>query len=159
MSLLRSSTIQTAGLSFSRRVFSRAVFYARASDWVRRTAAAGIFLLLAVPVFVQATGNAAQTDKTLATIRGNLSTTQESAGTGLVGITVKLSPEPPNGNTLTADTDDAGHYEFLNVQPGSYTISVGQAGFKALKKAVSVTAGQTVALDITLDIETVAEQV
>jgi len=161
MSLLRPSIVQTAGLSFSRRVFSYLLFYARASDWVRRTAAAGIFVLLAVPVFAQASGNVTQSDnqQALATIRGNLTTTQESAGTGLAGIGVKLSLEPPDSNTLTADTDDAGHYEFLNVQPGSYTISVAQAGFKAFTKPVSVVAGQTVTLDITLEIETVAEKV
>jgi hypothetical protein len=77
----------------------------------------------------------------------------------LEGISVKLIAAPPNGTTLTADTDDAGKYEFQNLEPGSYTISIGQQGFKTVTKTVAVAPGQATVLDITLELETVTEKV
>ncbi len=75
------------------------------------------------------------------------------------GISVKLTAAPPDGTTLTADTDDAGKYEFQNLEPGSYTISIGQQGFKAVTKTVAVAPGQAAVRDITLELETVTEKV
>jgi Carboxypeptidase regulatory-like domain len=126
--------------------------------WVRRAAAFFVILVATIPVFGQGarpSGNREQTGS----IHGTISTTQENAGSGLAGINVKLTAAPPGGNTQTADTDDAGRYEFKNLKPGSYTISITQPGFRTITKQVSVAAGQAAVQDLTLELETVSEKV
>lgn len=75
------------------------------------------------------------------------------------GISVKLTTVPPDRDSLTTDTDDAGHYEFKNLKPGTYLVSITQQGFKAVTKQVKLAAGQAAVQDIALEIETVEEQV
>src|SRR4029077_5985823 len=77
----------------------------------------------------------------------------------LSGISVKLAGEPADGNLLSADTDDAGRYEFKSLKPGNYTIWITQSGFKPVTKRVSVAAGQAAVQDIRLELETVSEKV
>lgn len=93
----------------------------------------------------------------LAAIRGTVSTTQDNAAAGLSGIAVKLARVP--GAPLSADTDDNGKYEFLNLQPGTYTISIGIQGFRAVTKQVVLSAGQQSVQDFTLELESVSEKV
>src|SRR5215467_6482753 len=95
----------------------------------------------------------------LGSIRGILTTAEDDAASGLAGLTLKLSQGTPGNSVLTADTDDTGHFEFKNLRPGSYAISLSQTGFKAFTKTVNVESGQTVELAITLELETVAERV
>ena len=112
----------------------------------------------ALPAFGQGTHPNSQNPKT-GSIHGTISTKQEQASSDLSGIGIKLSAVPPDGNELTADTDDAGHYEFKDLKPGSYTISITQQGFKPVTKTVSVAPGQAAVQDIALELETVAEKV
>jgi hypothetical protein len=62
--------------------------------------------------------------------------TQENTSAGFAGNTIKLTMEPPDGNPLTADTDDARLYEFKNLKPRSYGISINQPGFKPFTKSL-----------------------
>jgi Carboxypeptidase regulatory-like domain len=119
-----------------------------------------LFVLIAasIPALGQGTKTSGEKSQT-GSIHGTVSTKQENAGSDLSGISVTLTTAPPDGNPLTADTDDAGRYEFKNLKPGSYTISITQAGFKAVKKQVSVAAGQAAVQDFALELETVNEQV
>ena len=118
-------------------------------------------LIVAISVFpVLGQGTRAGAEKTqTGSVHGTISTAQENAGSGLSGLSVKLTTVPPDGNTLSADTDDAGHYEFKNLKPGSYTISITQPGFKPVTKTVSVAPGQAAVQDITLELEVVTEKV
>ena len=118
-------------------------------------------LIVAISVFpALGQGTRAGAEKTqTGSVHGTISTTQENAGSGLSGLSVKLTTVPPDGNTLSADTDDAGHYEFKNLKPGSYTISITQPGFKPVTKTVSVAPGQAAVQDITLELEVVTEKV
>ncbi len=117
-----------------------------------------VFMLATIPTRGQATqtGNEKQP---LGSIHGTLTTTQEDASSGLAGITVKLTTEPPDGNPLTANTDDAGLYEFNDLKPGSYTISINQPGFKPFTKALSLIPGQAAVADIKVELLTVNEEV
>jgi Carboxypeptidase regulatory-like domain len=152
--------------SFQKAVFGFAAKFVSSDGRVARTAfgwrrpAAALFVILAttIPAFGQGArlgGDGKQTGS----IHGTVSTTQENAPSGLAGISVKLTTAPFDGNTLTADTDDAGRYEFKGLEPGRYTIAVSQQGFKPATKAVSVAPGQTAVEDFTLELETVAEKV
>jgi len=92
-------------------------------------------------------------------IQGTLTTTQENTATGLAGLTLRLSQAASSLSPMTADTDDAGHFEFKNLRPGSYAISLNQPGFKAFTRTVNIEPGQTLELDIKLELEIVAERV
>lgn len=117
-----------------------------------------VMLTMALPAFGQNAGSSAEKAQA-GSVRGTISTTQENASSDLSGISIKLSSVPEDGNPLTTSTDEAGRYEFKDLKPGSYTISVNQQGFKPFTKTVSVAAGQTAVQDIVLALETVAEKV
>ena len=124
-----------------------------------RHAVVGCALVLAtLPAFAQTAPNTGQKAQ-VASIHGTLTTTQADASAGLAGITVQLAAKPADGGHLTAETDDAGHYEFKDVTPGTYTISMNQAGFAAFTKSLELKPGETVIVDISLQLETVSEKV
>jgi hypothetical protein len=130
----------------------------RVCSWLRQVAAAGLILMATFPAFAQAAQSG--TDRLrLGSLHGTLTTVQAEASTGLAGITVKLTPETAGGSPLTANTDDRGHYEFEKLEPGSYTVSISQPGFKSFKKSISVTPGQAGVLDIKVELLTVTEKV
>jgi hypothetical protein len=129
-----------------------------AFGWRRRATALFVVLVATIPAFGQATRSSGDS-KPSGSIQGTISTAQENAASGLAGISVKLTTAPPDGNTLTADTDDTGRYEFKGIKPGGYTIAISQQGFKPVTKTVSVAPGQVAVEDFTLELETVAERV
>src|SRR5690348_1986948 len=129
-----------------------------ACSLLRQAAAAFAFMLAAVPAFGQAT-QAGNEKPRLGSIHGTLTTTQEDTSSGLAGISVKLTTEPPDGNPLTADTDDAGHYEFKELKPGAYRISISQPGFKPFSKSLSLSAGEAAVVDVRVELQTVTEKV
>jgi len=118
-----------------------------------------LVLVLATLPAVAQTAPTGEEKSRLGSVHGTLTTSQADASGGLAGITVTLATHPPAGTPLTADTDDAGHYEFKDVKPGAYTLSVAQSGFAPFTKSLEVKAGQTGVLDIRLELQTVAEQV
>jgi len=129
-----------------------------ASGWLRQAAVACVFILATIPALGQATQTGNE-NQTLGSIHGTLTTTQEDASSGLEGITVKLTPGPPDGTALTADTDDAGRYEFKEVKPGTYTISISQPGFKPFTQSLHVNAGEAAVVDIRVELLTVTDKV
>jgi hypothetical protein len=146
-------------LSFPASLVSTDSPFQRLTQGLARCFAWLLIVSIAVfPAFGQATRSSAEKTQT-GSIHGTISTAQENAGSGLSGISVKLTPVPPDGNTLSADTDDAGRYEFKSLKPGSYAISITQPGFKPVTKTVSVTPGQAAVQDIKLELEVVTEKV
>ena len=117
-----------------------------------------VLVLATLPALAQAPPNGEEKSR-LGSVHGTLTTSQADASGGLAGITVTLAAQPPSGTPLTADTDDAGHYEFKDVKPGTYTLSVAQSGFAPFTKSLEVKPGQAAVLDIRLELQTVAEQV
>src|SRR5262249_7441786 len=94
-----------------------------------------------------------------ASIHGTITTKKDAAAASVGGITVKLTGEPLGGGTVTAETDDAGVYDFKGLKPGIYTLAVAQGGFKAVTRSVSLAPGQALVQDLALELETVAEKV
>jgi hypothetical protein len=129
-----------------------------ARDWARCGPLLLVVVIAAFPAYGQGTRAGAEKAQT-GSIRGTVSTKQEDASSDLSGISVNLSAVPPDGTPLTANTDDAGHYEFKGLKAGKYTISVNQQGFKPVTKTVSVAPGQAAVQDITLELEAVTEKV
>lgn len=118
--------------------------------------AVGLFFLVAVP---SAKAAPAGQEKSSGTIRGTLITAQADSSGGLAGITVQLRTSSTGDAILTTDTDDYGHFEFKDVKPGAYKISVNPPGFKPFTKSLTLGAGETATVDGRLEIMTVAEQV
>ena len=94
-----------------------------------------------------------------ASIRGTISTIQDNALAGVAGISVMLTREGATGAPLSADTDEHGQYEFANLEPGKYMLSITVTGFKPATKAVVLAAKQQDVEDISLQLDVVSEKV
>lgn len=136
----------------------RAAFYEPASAWAPRALAILVMLGGMLPAFA-GERSASGGEPATGSIRGTLTNPKDSGPAGVPGITITLTPVPPDGNTFTADSDEAGKYEFKNLKPGTYNISMTLPGFKPLNKAVEVSAGQVSIQDFKLELETVTEKV
>ena len=91
-------------------------------------------------------------------LRGTITAAQD--GSALVGVVVQLSRTPPAGEPLTVETDENGHYEFLNLAPeANYSISVTAEGFKAITRLVLVNRGEQKIQNFRMEIEAVSQKV
>src|SRR5882757_4228536 len=125
---------------------------------LRGAAVASAFLLLTISTLGQtATVGGAQLQS--GSVHGTLTTSQAGDSGGLAGISVQLAPKSSAGNPSTAVSDDNGRFEFKDVSPGSYTISVNQSGFAPVTKSLEVKPAEAAVVDIRLELLTVAEQV
>src|SRR5437660_9953473 len=95
----------------------------------------------------------------LVSIHGTLTTTQDDPSSGLAGISLRLTTEPPDGSPLIADTDEAGHYELKNLKPGTYTIAISQPGFKPFTKFISLHAEEAAVVGIRDELQPCPESV
>jgi len=123
-----------------------------------RGAAASVFLLLTISTLGQ-TARIGGTQLPSGSVHGTLTTSQAADSGGLAGISVQLAPKSSAGNPSTAVSDDNGRFEFKDVSPGSYTISVNQSGFAPVTKSLEVKPAEAAVVDIRLELLTVAEQV
>jgi hypothetical protein len=125
---------------------------------LRHAVVAWVLLFATMPVFGQ-TAPTRDEKVRVGSIHGTLTTTQADGSGGLAGISIQLAAKPPDGGPMTADTDDAGHYEFKDLKPGSYTISINQAGFAPFTKSLDLKPGEAAIVDVRLELQTVSEQV
>jgi hypothetical protein len=102
--------------------------------------------------------NATKTNDQAASIRAPF-TTQDSATTGVAGIAVKLVRAEAVEPEQTASTDEHGAYEFTNLVPGKYTITISLTGFKPAKKQVLLSDKQQDVEDFSLQLDVVSEKV
>jgi hypothetical protein len=99
------------------------------------------------PVFGQGVG---------ATLLGTISDDQHAV---LPGVTVTIT-NVDTGFSRTVVTDQAGYYRAPALPPGTYDISSELAGFGAYKRTgVTLTTGQEVRIDVTLQVATLKESV
>lgn len=75
----------------------------------------------------------------------------------LAGIAIKLTPATPEATPQIAATDSDGHYEFVHLAAGTYTVEASADGFQTWKASVALAAGQALTLDATLQINAVEE--
>jgi len=114
--------------------------------------------LAVTPVYAQKAG-APKANDASASIRGTVTTLQDNVAEGVAAITVKLSGAPLNGTPLAMETDEHGVYEFANLVPGAYTISIEVQGFKNINKSVTLSAKQKAVEDFSLQLDVVSEKV
>ena len=144
-------------------VYRRLAEFAGTSDcalripWQRllRLALALAFLFAPFSVCAQKT-TPKSASNALPALRGTVSTQN---GAALEGATVKLGRKPLTGSPATVETDENGHYEFRNLEPGDYSISVEGEGFKRIERTVALKAGDQKVLDFSLEVEAVSVKV
>jgi len=93
---------------------------------------------------------------TFGTVIGNVT---DPSGAGIANAQVTLTNAGTNEKrTATANTD--GLYQFVNVQPGQYTVEVAQSGFKRLVRGpFSVETQSTAQIDVALQVGDVTQTV
>jgi len=124
-------------------------------QWLLGLGVALVFLFVPFPVVAQNTTPITGNDS-VAALRGTV-TSQD--GSAVAGATLKLIRKAPAGTPANAEADENGHYEFLNLEPGDYSISVEGEGFKRTEKAVLLKAGDQRIQDFRLEVEAVRERV
>lgn len=90
---------------------------------------------------------------------GVVGTVTDSAGAVIAGAQVRLTNKGTNAEQ-TAVTGTAGTYTFINLNPGAYSITVTNKGFKsATNSQLDVTIGGTTRADLALQVGDVSESV
>lgn len=116
-------------------------------------------LLRLLTIFLVAlmSGGAATVDAQTET--GRISGTVTDPQGGVVPRVTVTATSVDTGVTRSTVTDSNGRYVVANVPPATYDVSFALAGFKTVKKRPTVQVGTDVAVDATLDIGNVTEQV
>ena len=89
---------------------------------------------------------------------GNIyGTVADASGAAIPGATVAISGVTIGGRTT--QTGANGEFRFLNLDPGTYKLTVTMSGFATVNREVVVTTGQNVNLSFGLKVATHAEEV
>ena len=84
----------------------------------------------------------------------------DEQGGAVPGVTITLSSPVLVAGTMTAVTDTAGVNRFPSLNPGTYSVKLDLQGFRSvLREGIIVVVGQTVPIDLSLQVATVAETV
>jgi hypothetical protein len=93
---------------------------------------------------------------TTGTVQG---TVLDEKGGSVPGATVVIKNLDTN-YTRAEMTSDDGHFLFLNLSPGRYTVTVSKQGFTTIiQQNVNLTVGQVISLSVTVKVSAVAEQI
>jgi hypothetical protein len=110
--------------------------------------------LLAAVLVVVSTLSWTQTSTTA--LRG---TVTDASGASVVAANVTLS-DLARGTQRTATTGSAGEYEFLQLQPGTYELTVGKAGFRSYaQKNLQLLVSTPATANVVLTVGAVSESV
>ncbi len=92
-------------------------------------------------------------------VHGTLAgTVRDASGGALPGVSVTLVPQPA-GTVRNAIADASGHYEFPALPAGDYRLEAVLAGFGRYEARITIAAGDTRTLDLTLDVSSFTETV
>jgi hypothetical protein len=84
----------------------------------------------------------------------------DEQGSPLPGVALKLTSPDLIGGAQIKMTDGAGHFRFVAIPRGTYTLEASLAGFNPVKKdGIRVFVGQTITLDLTLTIGKLEQEV
>jgi len=97
-----------------------------------------------------------QSQITAGTVQGDV---LDEKGGSVAGATVEAKNLATNFvQTDTSGTD--GHFAFLSLAPGRYTLTISKAGFATIvQENVNLTVGQTITLPVTMKVSSVAQQI
>src|SRR6184192_4640542 len=97
-----------------------------------------------------------QAQITSGTVQGDV---VDEKGGSVAGATVEAKNLATNFvQTDTTNTD--GHFAFLSLAPGRYTLTISKSGFATIvQENVNLTVGQTITLPVTMKVSSVAQQI
>ena len=97
-----------------------------------------------------------QAQITTATVQGDV---LDEKGGSVPGASVEA--KNPDTNFVRTETTDAdGHFAFLNLAPGHYTLTISKSGFATvLQQNVNLTVGQVLTIPVTMKVSSVAQQI
>src|SRR5207249_1992062 len=97
-----------------------------------------------------------QSQITSGTVQGDV---LDEKGGSVAGATVEAKNLATNfAQTDTTNTD--GHFAFLSLAPGRYTLTISKQGFATvLQQNVNLTVGQTINIPVTMKVSSVAQQI
>ncbi len=97
-----------------------------------------------------------QSQITAGTVQGDV---LDEKGGSVAGATVEAKNLDTNF-TQTDTTNTDGHFAFLSLAPGRYTLTINKAGFATIvQENVNLTVGQTITLPVTMKVSSVAQQI
>jgi hypothetical protein len=121
---------------------------------INRKLALSFWMLLGAVVLL--TGAPANAQASYGTIVG---TVTDSTGAAVAGAQVSLKNNGTNAVQKTV-SGGSGNYNFLNLNPGSYNVTVSGAGFKSFTQSgIDVTIGGTSRVDLQLQVGDVSQSV
>ena len=97
-----------------------------------------------------------QAQITSGTVQGDV---LDEKGGSVAGATVEAKNLDTNF-TQTETTNADGHFAFLSLAPGRYTLTISMSGFATvLQQNVNLTVGQTINIPVTMKVSSVAQQI
>src|SRR2546426_5161551 len=97
-----------------------------------------------------------QSQITAGTVQGDV---LDEKGGSVAGATVEAKNLGTNF-TQTDTTNADGHFAFLSLAPGRYTLTISKTGFATvLQQNVNLTVGQTITIPVTMKVSSVAQQI
>src|SRR5216117_38660 len=98
----------------------------------------------------------AQSQITTGTVHGDV---VDEKGGSVAGANIEAKNLDTNF-TQTETTNSDGHFAFLSLSPGHYTLTVSKQGFASvLQQNVNLTVGQTLSIPVTMKVSSVAQQI
>src|SRR5262249_49942387 len=83
----------------------------------------------------------------------------DEKGGGVPGASIEAKNLDTN-YVRTETTDSDGHFAFLNLAPGRYTLTITKTGFATIiQQNVNITVGQVLSIPVTVKISSVAQQI
>ena len=108
-----------------------------------------LYLLLAVSAWGQA-------QFTTGSVQGDV---LDEKGGSVAGASAEIKNLDTNF-TRTETTNTDGHFQFLNLTPGRYTLTITKTGFATiLQENVNLTVGQVLTIPVTVKVSTVSQQI
>src|SRR6266513_273643 len=97
-----------------------------------------------------------QAQITAGTVQGDV---LDENGGNVAGANVEAKNLDTNF-TQTDTTNTDGHFAFLSLAPGRYTLTISKSGFATvLQQNVNLTVGQTITIPVTMKVSSVSQQI
>ena len=84
---------------------------------------------------------------------------QQGYSEPIPGVRVTLTATSPSSQSLSATTDDVGHYQFTQLASGVYTLEAGLEGFQSVTKSTELKPGQVRVENIGLELAKAVQKI
>jgi hypothetical protein len=116
----------------------------------------GLVVLVLLSIFACAPAGWGQAQSTTATVQGDV---LDEKGGSVPDASIQATNL--DTNYVRAETSNAdGHFAFLNLIPGRYTLTISKPGFATiLQENVNLTVGQVATIPVTMKVSAVSQQI